>query len=332
MAFKVVEESDQRLVLRVGAAQMLGHLGLCIFIFAAISASLTMFLQVYIGYLAYLLVSLPGLTAVVCGFVGCANARQFTFTFDRGTGEFVAQAGRETLRKPLHEVVLVHIEKECNYGVGLGSDAPPGFAPALLFSNGCRFRLEGGVSVSGSGRGPEWLHTQADMIRQFLLLPQRSVPILNVSRASKDEEFDELEAHSRLFKWLSCQGLAPRLSPAVAQYDWVEPPEGPILLPSAGPVGGRGQNVGPYWQQPIGNAAAAAAIAAAMTPQYQMQHGATPLVVGRVHRPQQTRMLEVVVPEGTIGQTLTVRTPDGTQVQVTVPMTSVPGQTLTVQY
>lgn len=329
MAFKILEENDQRLVLRVSAVQMIGHLGLCIFIFATVSASLTLFLQVYLGYLAYLLVALPGLIAVICGFVGCANARQFIFTFDRGVGEFSAQAGREVLRKPLREVVLVHIEKECNYGVGFGGDAPPGFAPALLFSDGCRYRLEGGVSVSGTGRGPDWVHSQTDKIRQFLRLPQCSVPILNVTRASKDEDVDDVEAHSRLLKWLSCQGLVPRISPPVSQYEWVEPPEGPVLLP---PPGGERGLAGGLRPIPVGNPAAAAAIATALTPQYQMQQGATPVVVGRVYRPQQTRRLEVVIPEGSTGQTLTVETPDGTQVQVTVPLTSLPGQTLTVAY
>merc|ERR1712137_813259 len=168
-----------------------GQMTLCIFIAAAVAASLTLFLRHHIGIFAYILVALPGLFCVVCGFFGCANARSFTFFFDRTRGEFVAKAGSATLIRPFNHILLVSIERELGSGGAFSGDGAPTYAVALLFTDQTRFRLEAGVAVTGSGRGPDSLHQQAEKIRTFLQLPQLAVPVLNVSRKVEEKESEE---------------------------------------------------------------------------------------------------------------------------------------------
>merc|ERR1719323_2567050 len=108
------EDSEQRLVFQMGALAMLCHMSLCTLIAAVVSISLTLFLRHYIGIFAFVFVTLPGLICVICGVFGCGNARQFTFTFDRMQGNFVAVAGGASLVRSLNEVRLVYIERECS--------------------------------------------------------------------------------------------------------------------------------------------------------------------------------------------------------------------------
>lgn len=314
---QLIEDTQERLIYKMSAWSMMGQMTLCIFISAAVAASLTLFLRHHIGILAYILIALPGLFCVVCGFFGCANARSFTFYFDRTRGEFVAKAGSATLVRPFGQILLVHIERELGSGGAFSGDGAPTFAVALLFNDNTRFRLEAGVSITGSGRGPDALHEQAEKMRAFLQLPQMGVPVLNVSRKIEETESEE-EKDAWLSRWLSCQGLAPRPSPPLCEYDWLEPPQG-IMLP---PPRQRPPGMPPSYGGP-------------QVPMYSpQQFGGSPTVVGRVmQQPQpQPRAVQVVIPDGMPGQNMTVMTPDGTQLMIQVPADMRAGQAMTVQY
>lgn len=316
---KVIEEAEQLLIFRVGALAMLLHMMLCTTISAVVSASLTVFLCHFIGLFAFVFAAAPGVALVICGVFGCANARSFTFTFDRLQGTFTAIAGTALVTRRLNEVRLVHIEREGASGGLLGGDSPT-FAVALLFADGRRCRLDGGVPATGSGRGPEHMEVAAQKIRSFLGIPQLNIPLLNVTLASKEERrLDAEQAEAGLMRWLSCKGMAPRLEPPLMRYDWVDPPEGPVRLPFGGRLRPLGVGPGPRW---------------ARAPGAVLDPALGPLVVGRPAqpRPVQTRFAQVVVPEGAPGQHLTVMTPDGAQATVLVPDDMQPGQPLTIQY
>mmetsp|Transcript_16018 Transcript_16018/g.55678 ORF Transcript_16018/g.55678 Transcript_16018/m.55678 type:complete len:309 (-) Transcript_16018:122-1048(-) len=304
---KVVEESEHRLVFRIGAWAMLCHMSLCSLVAAVVSFSLTLFLRRYIGIFAIVFVGAPGLIMVICGFFGCANARQFTFAFDMQQGDFVARAGSTQLVRSLSEIQLVHIERECNVGGLFGNDAPS-FAATLLFSDGHRCRLEAGVSVTGSGRGPD--HVQEDQSTQ-----------------------GSTQVEGNISRWVACQGIAPRLETPLLQYEWVEVPEGPVRLPGAA-YGSAYMDVeglsaypgvttggsaplpgGPRWSSP---------------PARRSGHG--PVVMGRPQVVPLQRAMQIVVPEGVAGQVITVTAPDGAQVTVTVPADITPGEAMTIQY
>jgi len=340
---KLVEDTDQRLVYKMGALAMLCHMSLCTLIAAVVSFSLTLFLRHYIGIFAFVFVAFPGLVLVTCGFFGCANARQFTFSFDRteggAAGSFVAAAGGARVCRSLSEIRLIHIERESGSGGLFGGEAPS-FAAAVLFADGHRCRLEGGVSITGSGRGPDHLQAAAEKIRAFLNLPQQNIPLLSINRAAKEQQSaaDAAQAEAGLSRWLACQGIAPRLEPPLANYEWVEPPLGPVRLPAAfgllgslplGGLGGGGviagqalgpaQGGGPRWARPPG---------------MSLDPGLGPVVMGRP-QPQaqpQPRAIQVVVPEGMVGQVMTVMAPDGAQITVTVPADMRPGDPMTIQY
>jgi len=326
---ELVEENESTLVYKMGVWATLCHMSLCTLIVAVVSISLTMFLRHYLGIFAFVLIAMPGLCCVICGFFGCANARQFKFTFDKTQGSFCALAGGARIVKALNEIRLIYIERECSGGGAFGGDAPS-FAATVLFSDGQRCRLEGGVSITGAGgKGPEHLQVEADRIRQFLNLPQTNLPLLNVSRASKDERpADPQQGEVWLSRWLACQGIIPRLEPPLTNFDWVEPPEGPVRLPGGQYAGmemgmgmqGGGGMVGAQqqrWARPI-------------------DPGLGPVVMGRpqpqMSQPPVVRQIQVVVPQGAVGTTMVVMAPDGSQLSVPVPSDMQPGQTMAVQY
>eukprot|EP00931_Biecheleriopsis_adriatica_P105568 TRINITY_DN80137_c0_g1_i1.p1 TRINITY_DN80137_c0_g1~~TRINITY_DN80137_c0_g1_i1.p1 ORF type:complete len:327 (+),score=39.49 TRINITY_DN80137_c0_g1_i1:46-1026(+) len=318
---KLVEESPERIVLKMSALHFLGQMALCIFFLLAICTSLTFVLRHYFGVMAFVLVTIPGVICVACGFIGCANAREFTFTFDREQNEFTAAAGRARFVRAFRDVLLVHIEQEIGSGGVLGSEAPA-YALTLFFSDGTRFRLEAGISISGRGPVPTFLEEYGEKLRHFLRLPQQTVPLLNIHKNSEEKPSDQ-ETEACLSNWLSCQGLAPRASPALYEYDWVEPPVGVVLPPPRPrPLGFQSYSQQSYQQAYIQPAA-----------NRRSQFGdAGPVVVGRPVGQPQTLTAQIVVPEGASGQTITVMTPDGTQLNVTVPSDMRPGETMSVQY
>jgi len=191
-----------------------------------VATALTFFFRRFFGILAYMFIALPGLLCVVCGFFGCANARQFTFLFDRSMGDFVASAGNSQLTQPIHRICLIYIERECDHG-GLFGGGAPSFSAVLLLVDGMRIRLEGGVSMTGTGLGPDHLHEQAEKIRCFLDLSQTNIPVLEMTKeAEPTETSDQRQANQRLHRWLSCAGIEPRLEPPLHQYNWLD--SGPI--------------------------------------------------------------------------------------------------------
>jgi len=231
---KVIHDDDQQLTLRVGALGMLCHVSLCTFISAVVAISMTLFLRRYIGVFAFVFVAFPGLLVVICGCFACGNARHFTFDFDKSQGKLIVSAGKQTLAKGLNEICLVHVERDSTGGGFFGSDAPV-LAVALLFTDGQRLRLEGGVSSTGHGKGPEALQAIAQKVIDFLHLPQLNLPLLSLTKAAKDEE-DRFVAQQAgdggLARWLACQGIGPRLEPPLPQYIWVEPPQGNVRFPT----------------------------------------------------------------------------------------------------
>lgn len=315
----LVEETEQRLVFRMGACALLRDMTLCTLIAAVASVSLTLFLRSLVGIFAFVFIAFPGLICVICGFFGCANARQFTFIFDRPQGNFVASAGGASVVRRLQDVRLVYIERECSSGGIFGGGDAPSFAAALLFADGHRCRLEGGVSITGSGKGPEHLQEQVEKIRSFVGLPQHNLPLLSVNNAVHDRGADPAQAEA-LSRWLSCQGISPRLEPPLLHYEWVEPPEGPVRLPggrsgpSMGGPGGGGMPGQPWASPP------------------HLDPSLGPVVIGRPQHSPQPRHIQVVIPEGTVGQSMVVMAPDGSQVTVAVPADMRPGQTMTIQY
>lgn len=334
-ALVLKEESAERLSYRVSAMAMIRHMALLIFAVVVITLSLCLFLRVYIGVLAFVLVGIPGLIGVVCGCMGCANARPFTFTFDLARDELVAEAGSARLEQSLRQVMLVYVERECSTGGTFSGESAPSYAVSLMFVDGRRLRLEGGTSATGSGRGPDNLHAHAAKIRDFLRLPQEGVPVLDVTNAAKDK-MEEGEAQAWLLRLVSCQGLAPRMLPGLYEYVWVEAPQC-VTLPQPVPrPGGLGRPM--YVQQrpaPMGGGYAAGAGEApggAFVARRQNHWGNTPTVVGRVYEPP-TRAMQLLVPPGaTAGTSITAVAPDGTQVVFEIPPGILPGHTLTVQY
>merc|ERR1712151_1188348 len=104
--------------------------------------------------------------------------------------------------------------------------------------------------MAGSGRGPDSLHQQAEKIRVFMGLPQFAVPVLNVAKKN-EEAMNEQEKDAWLSRWMSCQGLAPRPSPPLYEYDWLEPPQGAMLPPPrTRPLGPGPGQMGGYQPQP----------------------------------------------------------------------------------
>lgn len=303
----VLEDTSTRLVFRMGVLAMLGHLTFYILIVTGVSLSLTLFLRNYLGIFAYIFIAGPGIFAVLCGFVGCGNARPFVFTFDRSRQIFAASSGDAIIERELCHIVLVHLERECGTG-GYTSNSAPTFSIALLFDDGWRFRLEGGVTTSGNGRGPDKLHEQAEKIRCFLALPQQGIPVLDITRVAEEKIGNE-EAEYWMRRWVSCKGIAPRFSAPVAEHDWVEPPVG-VVLPLGMRMGGtQVQRLAPM--------------------------GATVTVVGRVHEPppEPHRVINVEIPLGSVpGQELIVASPDGRHVAVRVPPHMRPGEVMTIQY
>lgn len=331
---KVVEDTEHRLVFRIGAWAMLWRTSLCALVAAVVSFSMTLFLRRYIGIFAIVFVGAPGLIMVICGFFGCANARQFTFAFDMQQGHFVARAGSAQLVRSLSEIQLVHIERECNFGGLFGNDAPS-FAATLLFSDGHRCRLEAGVPVTGSSKAPDHMQVSAEKIRLFLNLPQTNTPLLSVSRSTKEDQRRQGSAHveGNISRWVACQGIAPRLETPLLQYEWVEVPEGPVRLPGAA-YGSAYMDVeglpaypgvttggsaplpgGPRWSSP---------------PARPSGHG--PVVMGRPQVVPLQRAMQIVVPKGMAGQVITVTAPDGAQVTVTVPADITPGEAIQIKY
>lgn len=330
----LVESTDDRLVFKAGACAMLFQVASCTGITAVVAVSLTLFLRRYIGVFAFVFVAFPGFIVVLCGFLGCANARQFIFTFDKSLpgGPFTAQAGSVQLSRPMSDICLVHIERECGSGSFMGNEAPA-FAVAVLFTDGSRCRLEGGVSSTGSGRGPEHLQKAAAHIRAFLLLPQQNTPVLNVSRASKDEvsPADMQQAEAGLSRWLACQGIAPRWEPALIHYDWIEPPVGRVRLPGVGPAFqsvAAGVSAYPGVVDPFSRGGGRWG-----TPTRIVDGGGLGgVVMGRPAQPQRQTAVQVTIPEGMPGQVMIVRAPDGSQITVTVPADMQAGEVMMVQY
>mmetsp|Transcript_34554 Transcript_34554/g.96419 ORF Transcript_34554/g.96419 Transcript_34554/m.96419 type:complete len:316 (+) Transcript_34554:31-978(+) len=309
-----IEDNAQRLVYRIGVASMLCHLSVCTLMIAIIACSLTLVLRHYIGIFAFILIALPGLLIVICGFFGCANARSFLFAFDRSRGVFEASAGGVSLARPLSDIRLVHIEREHGVG-GLFGGESPGFAVTLLFSDERRCRLEGGISMTGTGRGPQHMQAAAERIRDFLALPQTNVPVLNIARRSKEESPEEqAQAEGGLARWLSCQGIAPRLEPPLRHYDWAESPAGPVRLPGMNGLLAMRLSQGP------------------VSAGFSLDPGLGPVVMGRPQPQPTLRAIQVTVPEGMAGQTMAVMAPDGTQMSVAVPADMRPGEALTIQY
>eukprot|EP00927_Polykrikos_kofoidii_P024652 TRINITY_DN22376_c0_g1_i2.p1 TRINITY_DN22376_c0_g1~~TRINITY_DN22376_c0_g1_i2.p1 ORF type:complete len:333 (-),score=50.42 TRINITY_DN22376_c0_g1_i2:63-1061(-) len=244
---ELVEETRDQLVLRMGVLPMLGQFGFCIFSVAVSSFSVTIFLKKYLGPIIYVLVGVPGLACIVCGCIGCLNARKFTFVFDRLGGQFTAIAGSATLSRPLSQVVVVHVERELSSSAPASGASvvggPNTFAAALLFADGQRCRLEGGASVSSTGPlPPPHLQAEADRIRGFLGLPQPRVALLDVTRHTAERKMDERQAHVWLNNYMACRALEPQLEAPIIDYDWVDPPEN-VEVPrasrrSAGSAGG----------------------------------------------------------------------------------------------
>lgn len=338
-----VEATDERLCFRMGALAMMGQMAIVIFVSICLSISLILFLDNVMGEIAYILFGVPGLTCVVCGFIGCGNARMTTFIFDRTRGEFIAMAGNGQLVRPFSSIRLVHIERETSStSAGGGSSlmgGPNTYALALLFDDSTRFRLEGGVSISGSEMtAPEPLPTQAEQVRAFLRLPQERVSFLDITRALKERRSDDQQAHAWLSRWMACRALEPTLEEPLCQYDWIDPPVGaflpaPIPRPSGmlGPSSGHGVATG------MGRGGPPGVLYGAHYPQGQAFYnraaqGATPVVLGRAMPVTQPRLLQFVVSAGQQGQTLRVATPEGLEVEVPVPADAVTGQALTVQY
>lgn len=334
VTLQLVAQTDERLVFRMGALAMIGQMGFCIFATVTITATLILVLDNYFGLLAYVVFGFPGALCVVCGFIGCLNAKQVTFVFDRtkgSGGEFAAVAGAARLDRPFRDIRLIHIERErgsSSPGQSSLMGGPNTFAACLMFEDGTRLRLEGGVSVSASDLAvPAPLRAAAEQIREFLRLPQHQVAVLDVTKATKERKADEAEAHLWLSKWLACQALAPTPEPPLHEYDWVEPPEGvavppPVPLPEAAAAYARGPSASYH--------SAAAQRAPVGVPQYAQTQGATPVVLGRVV--QQPRTVQVLVPPGGSGQNVQVQAPDGSVLMVPVPAGAMPGQTVTVQY
>eukprot|EP00928_Gymnodinium_smaydae_P094510 TRINITY_DN7946_c0_g1_i3.p1 TRINITY_DN7946_c0_g1~~TRINITY_DN7946_c0_g1_i3.p1 ORF type:complete len:135 (+),score=12.88 TRINITY_DN7946_c0_g1_i3:393-797(+) len=132
----------------------------------------------------------------------------------------------------------------------------------------------------------------------------------------------EAEAEASLTRWVTCQGLEPRYSPPLYEYRWIEAPRGAVMLPVPRPAPPQGSGH-------AGGAPAAAHLHMFASPQL----GHTPTVVGRaMTHPQPLRQLQVVIPQGFRGDSLTVQAPDGTHVSVQVPSDLTPGEAITVQY
>eukprot|EP00930_Biecheleria_cincta_P041053 TRINITY_DN28125_c0_g1_i2.p1 TRINITY_DN28125_c0_g1~~TRINITY_DN28125_c0_g1_i2.p1 ORF type:complete len:114 (-),score=3.47 TRINITY_DN28125_c0_g1_i2:46-387(-) len=113
---------------------------------------------------------------------------------------------------------------------------------------------------------------------------------------------------------MSCRGLMPRSSPPLLEYDWLEPPQG-VHMPEPHPRGRLSCPQILVQSSPISR---------------QSQHhveGAT-TVIGRPI----PRTAQVVVHDGMPGRSMSMTTPDGTQIRVQVPETMSAGQVMTIQY
>jgi len=325
MTLKVVEETSERLVFKSSGLTLLVHMSLLTFMAAAVTVSLTFFLHRYLGLVAVVFITLPGTLCVFCGFFGCANARTFIFSFDHTQGQFTASAGGVSLSRSLREVRLVYIERESS-GNGLFSGEAPNYGLALLFPDGQRFRLESGISATGSGRGPEDLQAAGEKIRVFLNLSQINLPLLDISAAMKEDSREnrvQSEDRGSLSRWMACQGMSPHYEPPLSRYDWVDAPVGVADLPA--PVG------------MLGSAGLAAALSERWATSslsaagVSFHPGLGPVVVGRP-QPSGQRQIQVAVPEGSPGQAITVTAPDGSQVTAMVPVDMRPGETMILQY
>lgn len=327
-----VEETHDRLAFRVSALPMILQMTLFTLIAFLVATALTFFFRRFVGILAYVLIAFPGLLCVICGFFGCANARQFTFLFDRNSGNFVASAGNSQLTQPLHRICLIYIERECDNG-GLFGGGQPSFSSVLLFVDGMRIRLDGGVSVLGTGRGPEQLHEQAERIRRFLDLSQTNIPVMEVTKEAEPmESGDQRQANQRLHRWLSCAGIEPRLEPPLHQYNWLD--GGPLgcTLPPLAFRSSRGHSAMIAVGGPV--ARVQAPVRGLVPNQYPSSTSGSAVVMGRPagSTAPAPRFLDFIVPEGSMGQNITVRTPDGTHLALTVPADARPGQSLKLQY
>jgi hypothetical protein len=336
----LVENTPDKLSFKMGALAFIGQVSFASFIAVVVAAALTLFVRRWIGnFLAFTFIACPGIACGICGVFGCFNARSFYFTFDRQRGEFSAVAGSARISVALSHIVLVYLERECDASGGsFGTNSPPSFSVTLLLSDGHRFHLEGGVPVTGSDRGPPELHSHCELIREFLYLPSQSqVPLLELTKASKPEPVNDAQARERLSRWLSCAGIAPKWESPLYEYNWLDAPQGVQLpRPASRPFG---QGVTHVMQAPIqtqmtgdrwGNRVAGVPVG-----NPRSNPGSGQIVMGRVAgtvQPQQPRQVEVVVPAGMQGQLMQVRTPDGAQLQVTVPDDAVSGQAITLQY
>lgn len=339
VTFKTLEDSADRLALRISASALLCHLSMCTSAAAIVAASMTLFLRHYIGVFVYFCVALPGIVIVICGLFGCANARNFTFSFDRTQGCFTASAGGTDLFRLLSDIRLVHVERDCGGG-GFWTSDVCSYAVALLFSDGRRCRLEGGVSASGSGKGPDNLYEAAQTIKRFVNLPQTNIPLLNVGRIMKDEQdhaMDSAHAEAGLSRWMACQGIVPRFELPISNFDWVEYPEGAVRLPGLY----TGTNLvhctvpetvvlGPAIAVPCAGMRSGRSNSA-----FNAQDTGA-VVMGRPGSSQpvapQPRQLQVSVPEGTAGTDIVAVGPDGTHITVRIPADAQVGETIRVQY
>jgi len=346
-SLQLVEDDDERLVLSMSALPMIGHMSLLTFIAVVVTAALTMFTRRWIGiFLSCVFIVMPGTLCAICGIWGCLNARSFTFTFDRTRSEFIVVAGTAQLSVPLSQILLVYIERECDAGGGMfNGNSAPTFSATLLLVDGQRCHLEGGVAVTGSGMGPPDLHASCLKINEFLRLPQTRLPILELTKAAKPEpDTNDSQSQERMSRWISCAGISPKLEPPLHEYPWLEAPEGVILPRSAArPIGRSSSQVGGYpapgqtqvnpngMHSPMPMTASRDCWDRSFR-QVGAQQANGSVVVGRVAGQPQPRFLEVVVPEGTQGQSLTVMTPDGVQLAITVPPDAQSGQPITLQY
>jgi len=354
---KQVEDTAERLVFRVGSLQLIGHMGLLTFIALTVTAALTLFTIRWIGlFLTCAFVTLPGVLCAACGIWGAFNARSFTFTFNHASQEFKAVAGTSELTVPLSRIVLVYIERELDSGGGVFLlRSAPTYSLTLLLEDGQRCHLEGGMTATGTERGPPELHQYGIKIQEFLQFPQNRVAILELTRdANPVSSESSEEGQKRLSRWLSCAGIAPRLEPPLYEYPWLEAPEGAVLprppprtLSQMGAHGpGYGQGLFSHsvrghiqasgglqdrWASSVGVPVANGPVVMGRAPATG-HAGPAPVVMGRVPGQLQARFLQVVVPEGMPGQNMTVMTPDGTQLAITVPRDAIVGQPITLQY
>lgn len=326
---------------------------------AIVTAGLCIFLDNYLGILAYIFFGVPGMLCVMIGLIGVFNARSHTFLFDRTVGQFKASAGQAALMKRLAEIRVVMVERRLGSTTPGGMDSlgggPNTFAVSLLFEDSRRCRLEGGVASSSHETGPPPdLVANAELIMNFLGLPQSQVAVLDVTRAMKALEQDEQHSSQVVSRFFACKAEAPQLEPIIYDYEWVVPPDCPLPRQPPPPAGTRPSQIGhmqvvavgplgrgpmgdPYGDPRYGDPRYGDPYGAAMVRGPGPAAGSTPIVMGQPLRqqpaPTPQRQMQVMVPaNASPGQVITAQAPTGETVQVTLPQGAQPGGTITLAY